>query len=205
LFGGFHGAVEILRNTVTNNKRSGILLDSTDSEGTILIADNVLQTNGGRGFFTDPSGAHGVGLWLNVRGGSGAAVVRDNQILQTAGTGLAISSFSSPTLRGNTVTGSTEHGVLVYLPFSGASGTGRPDLGTPSDFGNNTLQGNGTADATQFFDLTNQTANPISAVGNRWDHGTAAEIDQFDIFDDEEGAAQGRTIGAVQFEPFLGP
>ena len=61
--------------------------------------------------------------------------------------------------------------------------------------GNNVLRGN------EPWDLVNLTERPIMARHNTWTHASRADIDRYDIYDNDEDARH----GAVSFEPAWQP
>lgn len=184
--------VDIRDNIITGSPGMGILFDGCTVTGQVInntITDNLLT-----------------GLVLK----NGSPLIQGNLIARNGVTtstspfllrpenlsGLSLTENASPILRNNTFDNNSGPGVL-------SEDNAQPDLGTAGDFGGNTFTGNGTRDPNVFGDINNDTMNVIPAQGNQFDHETALEIDVLDIVDDEEGQAQGRTIGIVDFNNFL--
>jgi hypothetical protein len=99
--------------------------------------------------------------------------------------------YSSPIVSACTITNNYLWGVYcdsTQADFGGGAG-GSPGL--------NIIGHSGGINAVG-YDFFNY-GPPIMAENNYWDHTTAADIDDYDIYDDDENAAS----GAVDFEPFL--
>jgi hypothetical protein len=190
-------AVEL--NTVSGGRFGGMTLSGDGLKSPFTVSGNTITQAVDNLFFS--------GLFMSLRGDPPTVYVLRNEISGNNGRGVETNTFTWSIFRENRITNNSGPGILIHgSRFQGDPiGPAAPDLGTVLDPGENVLTGNGTADPARFFDLQNESPNPISAVGNLWDHATANEIDRFDIFDDEEGAALGKTIGQVKFEPFLSP
>jgi YD repeat-containing protein len=188
--------VEVTDNQVTESQDTGLSIFIRPPTGAVIVARNTIERHQGPGMVVELENAMG-----------DTALFRDNRVADNGGTGVEIfvppTTRASPVFRSNTIIGNARHGVQIRPSFGTVQQA--PDLGTATDPGGNTLTGNGASAPATYVDLANETAPFVTAVGNRWDHGSATEIDQLDVFDDEEGAAQGRTLGPVQFEPFLTP
>lgn len=164
--------------TITDNNIQTPNGIDCDGNSTATISNNTITGSGGNGITVRQSAKPKI---------TGNTITGKN-------TGILCQDNSSPTLSGNTITNNTQDGVRI-------EGNANADLGGGSggSSGGNVLQGNIT------FDLRNTTPNPIQARNNTWDHTTPQDIDRFDIYDDEEGAAlgiPGISFGAVAFEPF---
>lgn len=147
--------------------------------------------------------------------GSSRATISNNTIMGSGNHGIGVRQNASPTITGNTISGKSV-GILCrensFPSISGNTitnntdgvrieGNANADLGGGSGGspGNNILRSN------RDFALRNTTSHSIKAENNTWNQTTAAAIDRFDIFDDEEGTTlgiPGVQFGAVDFEPF---
>jgi parallel beta-helix repeat protein len=164
--------------TITNNNiRTPNGIDC-DGNSTATISNNTITGSGGNGITVRQSAKPKI---------TGNTITGKN-------TGILCQDNSAPILSGNIITNNTQDGVRI-------EGNANADLGGGSGGspGGNILQGNIS------FDLRNTSPNPIQARNNTWDHTTAQDIDRFDIYDDDEGAAlgiPGVSFGAVDFESF---
>jgi hypothetical protein len=98
---------------------------------------------------------------------------------------------ASPTIAGCKITRNEICGVLNF--------NGQPDLGggAGGSPGLNVIREN-ISDVTD-YDFLNYSPYDIKAENNYWTHTNAAEIDAYDIYDDDNDSS----FGAVDFDPFL--
>ena len=142
----------LTQSTITGSAGAAIQNFSTQGVGPTITADGASLTNNGWGIFWNRDGsidlrnstisgstslAFGAGLYLNMPSGS----------------------FK---LRGSSVTGNVQYGVLI----DGTQSAGGPtaDLGTAADPGGNTFTGNGLAGLRSVA----ATGQSVDAVGNTW-------------------------------------
>jgi parallel beta-helix repeat protein len=124
---------------VTNTGGTGVVLENA----TAFVEFNTITLNTG----------DGIALFQG-----GAAAVTNNVVLSNGGNGIQVYDTGAPVLRGNDISSNSSEGMRTHDQSV-------PDLGTPSSFGNNTLQGNG---GVGLFHNGNSVPGTISAVGNIW-------------------------------------
>lgn len=145
--------------TFTNNNREGVFVTGT---GNPKIVQNVFVRNGGNGVST-ASNARGeirdnvfqnTGFGLAI-GANSSPTVASNQIIENVD-GLYINDNARPVLRNNRIENNQRDGLV-------ATAGAKPDLGTATEAGNNTIRNN------RQFNINNSTNAPIYSVGNLLD------------------------------------
>lgn len=156
-------------NTLARNKSTAIRLpggpDLPASKAT--IQRNTVLANGGHG--------------IELLGGSSATIV-DNEIIDNSRAGLHGSDQSTALVSSNRITGNA---IGVLLEVGANFDVGGGPLGSS---GGNTLQKN------RGVDLKNLTPLLIYATKNIWDHTTEAQVDDKDVYDDDENASSGPVV-----------
>ena len=151
----------------------------------VLLKDNII-TYGRYGY--------------NQQGMTISSVIEGNQFIDNhyeenamnGGSGISIYGMNENNkaiLRNNIITGSL-WGITVINAAD-------VDLGTEDDWGNNEIHDNGNGGVV--YDLYNNTANDIMAVGNNWGTTNEQEVEDhiFHQFDNPD-------LGLVTFIPFVG-
>lgn len=148
--------VTVRNNTLTNNRREGILVTGTASP---KIESNVFTKNGGNGItmarnsrgeirsnqFYDT----GFGIALNELA---SPLIVGNEFSQNID-GMVISSDTAPVLRSNVIENNKRDGIVIVS-------RAKPDLGAPNSPGQNQIRNNAR------YDLHNGTKNSLVSYGN---------------------------------------
>ncbi len=166
---------QIVGNALVGNGAVG-----PNSEGVRLtresqaqIAQNEIRSNGDNG--------------VVVMGHSHADIV-GNEIAENGGGGIVVAFSGEVAVEGNAIVGNGRHGVrLVSSALGDLGGGGR-------SAGGNLIQSN------WLHEVRNETENPVSATANSWEEMSAAELDESEIYDDDEEEGLGR----VDFVPRMG-
>ncbi len=188
----------LLNNFIIDNDDNGIGLVS---ESQAEIRDNVIVNNGLVGpnsegiRMTKSSEAEIVGNEIRGNGDKGVVVmgksnadIVGNQVRGNVGDGILLAFSGDAVIDGNEIELNGGNGIrIVFKATADVGGGGR-------SAGGNSIQLNGG------YEVINETANLISAVGNSWEEMTAAQLDAVEIHDDDEDSALGR----VDFVPRLG-
>lgn len=153
-------------------------------ETKILLKDNIIKNN-----------RYG----YNQQGYNLCSVIIGNQFIDNnletnpmnGGSGISIYGYSTECkaiIRDNTITGNLWGITAIYLHDI--------DLGTEDDWGNNLIKDNGNDGV--IYDLYNNSACDITAVGNNWGTSNANEIEEhiYHQYDNPE-------FGLVNYIPFV--
>ena len=151
----------------------------------VLIKDNIIK-----------EGRYG----YNQQGQTISSVITNNQFINnyhddnpmTGGSGISIYGINENNkaiLRNNTITGNL-WGITVINAAD-------VDLGTEDNWGNNEIHDNGNSGVV--YDLYNNTAYDIMAVGNDWGTTNEQEVEDH-IFHQNDNPE----LGLVTFIPFVG-
>ena len=151
----------------------------------VLVKDNVVK-NGRYGY--------------NQQGLTISSVIERNQFIDNhfednpmnGGSGISIYGMdgnNKAVLRGNIITGNL-WGITAINAFD-------IDLGTEEDWGNNQIHDNGNGGV--IYDLYNNSACDIMAVGNNWGTSHASEIEEHIVHQYDNPS-----YGLVTFIPFVG-
>lgn len=135
----------------------------------------------------------------NQQGQTISSFILDNQFINNyhednpmnGGSGISIYGYSTnckAIIRNNTITGNLWGITAIYLDDI--------DLGTEDDWGNNTIKDNGNGGV--IYDLYNNSACNITAVGNNWGTSNVNVIEEhiFHQYDNPE-------FGFVNYIPFV--
>ena len=135
----------------------------------------------------------------NQQGQNISSVIVNNQFINNnhednsinGGSGISIYGYSTnckAIIRNNTITGNLWGITAIYFHDI--------DLGTEDDWGNNLIKDNGNGG--MIYDLYNNSACDITAVGNDWGTSNANEIEEhiYHQYDDPE-------FGLVNYIPFV--
>ncbi|OWY69954.1 hypothetical protein B7486_18515 [cyanobacterium TDX16] len=149
----------IADNTFTGSSHDGI---SVTGDSASIIRNNRFTQNGANGItvygISKPEIRANVfertGYGINVAQRA-APLIRENQIINNRA-GVVSQAFTKPVLRNNIIEGNKEDGVVAIA-------NSQPDLGTPTEPGNNQFRQNGR------YDINSSAAKrvTISAVGNQ--------------------------------------
>lgn len=166
---------QIVGNTLVGNGVVG-----PNSEGVRLtreshaeIAENEIRGNDDNG--------------IVVMGHSHADIV-GNEIAENGGSGVVVAFSGDVAVQGNAIVGNGQDGVRLVFSALG-------DLG-----GGGTSAGGNLIEANWLHEVRNETENQVSATGNSWEEMSAAELDQSEIYDDDEEEG----LGKVDFVPRVG-
>lgn len=151
----------------------------------VLLKDNIIKDN-----------RYG----YNQQGATISSVIEGNQFIDNnhesnpmnGGSGISIygtTTNNKAVLRNNLITGNLWGITAIYLHDI--------DMGTPDDWGNNTIHDNGNDGVT--YDLYNNSACDIMAVGNDW--GTVIEDEIAEHIVDQNDDP---SLGLVTFIPYVG-
>ncbi|MFN3361274.1 MAG: DUF1565 domain-containing protein, partial [Pseudanabaenaceae cyanobacterium] len=130
----------VLANVFTKNRASGL---SAVGESTGEIRENVFEDTG---------------FGLSV-GQKSAVAILNNRILNNRA-GIVVSNLATPKLRGNLIANSREDGLVILKDRKGHP---NPDLGTPTEPGENIFQNN------RQRDINNSAGVTFTAFGNQVD------------------------------------
>jgi len=171
----FQSQAQIVGNTLVGN---GVVGPNSDGvrltrESQARIADNEIRGNGDNG--------------VVVMGRSRADIVA-NEIAGNGGGGVVVAFSGDVAVEGNAIVGNGGHGVRLVS-------SARGDLG-----GGGTSAGGNLIQSNWLHEVRNETVNPVSATGNSWEEMSAAELDESEIYDDDEEEGLGR----VDFVPRTG-
>jgi hypothetical protein len=186
---------EIREFTIRNGDHNGISCHYTSvAIGRVIVRNN--EENGidlfdapGEisGVIVKGNGSHGITISFCISLMVKETVIEENHV------GIICVS-ETPVVTSCTISNNENEGVwceiLANPDFGGGAG------GSP---GYNVIRNNGYWD---FYNLSHMY--DIKAENNYWDHNTAGEIDEYDIYDDDEyNAYYYYRNTAVDFEPFL--
>lgn len=151
---------EITGNQISENSNAGIYVATPNA---VNIIDNEIRGNMESGIYQD--------------GTDSAATIQNNKILENRGDGISHADGTAK-IRCNLITGNWLAGVST-----GWNAIGKPDVGTESAPGNNTIYDN------RGYQLKNNTLNDISAIGNYWGEGTVQDGPKVEkeIHNDQDG------------------
>lgn len=155
--------VEIVGNTVigdpTKNMVGGISVSNMlgAGAGTAIVKDNIVRDNR---YGITALGAIDITI-------DGNQIIDNKYETNPNNGGSGISIYNNPQstkIRNNNIEGNLWGITLISL---GKGQTNNVDLGTEQDPGNNTFKNNSNGGVK--YDLYNNTANPVYAIGNTWD------------------------------------
>lgn len=185
---GGSDSIKIVNNTIIGDRtktKAGGISASALAGGTnkFLIKGNTIRDN-----------RYGITSYGSTSSGLIADNIIENNDTEnapsTGGSGISISSAQNVMIRGNQI----RNNLWGITLLNNAT----IDLGTVSNPGNNIFKDNGNSGVT--YALYNNTANPVSAVGNCWREGeqstdTMVEAVIFDQLDDS-------SLGLVTYKPY---
>ena len=185
---GGSAGIKIINNTIigdrTKTKVGGISASAlAGGTNVFLIQGNTIRDN-----------RYGITSY----GGTSSGMIKDNIIENndtennpdTGGSGISISSAQNVIIRNNQI----RNNLYGITALNNAS----IDVGTESDYGNNTFKDNANTGVT--YALYNNTPNPMNAVGNCWREGELST----DAMVEEVIAHQpdNSSLGLVNFKPY---
>lgn len=182
--------IRIVNSTIEGNghdKSGGITIADQEETGEtkILLKDNIIKNN-----------RYG----YNQQGINLSSIIIGNEFLDnnietnpmTGGSGISVygtNENNKAVLRNNIITGNL-WGITVI-------NAANIDLGTEDDWGNNQIHDNGNSGVV--YDLYNNTANEITAVGNNWGTTDENEVEDHIVHQNDNPE-----LGLVIYIPFIG-
>ena len=205
----------VYKNNTTNNNRPQINMgpsggaDSTVIRGNIIIGDRSFNRVGGISVSSLLGGANSFIVEDNIvkdnrygftsAGGNATGEINNNifeyndteTTPSQGGSGISLTNTGVVKIRGNQIRNSLWGITLI--------GTAQANLGTEAENGNNIFKDNGNGGVT--YALYNNTANPVSAIGNCWREGelsTEAMVAEV-VWDNADFS----NLGVVDYTSFL--
>ncbi|MFN2394301.1 MAG: T9SS type A sorting domain-containing protein [Bacteroidales bacterium] len=201
-----------IHNTMDNTNRPQINIGPGMSD-TIYIAGNYIEglndNAGGIGLSNLLGGANTLALIaentiINNRygyaqtGNNISSLIRDNLIMDNDIQGSPMLGGSGLNFLGNTNNFSVVRNNLISGNLWGVTiqNSAQPEFGTADDPGGNVLYNNGNTGQT--YALYNNTANPVSAIGNYWGDNDAETAESYIFHQPDDGS-----LGLVTYEPIM--